>query len=158
MSFRGRFFAHVVAAVLPLAVWVGCSSKSTSSNTGVCWPASIDGNGIPVFDCLPSVQGTGLLAPCEDSIGTATCSDGMTCDATTHDGQGACTFYCDSQTPCPLLYTCSPVQVGDGATAPTIQLCRKTPDQPNQPQEPDDGGTSIVDANNPDAVHGPVQT
>lgn len=156
-----RTLQYLVAAMLGAFVFQACSSSGSSNQstpcnddpsvcaTGTtCWPT----DAVPHFACLASDPANGFRASCQDSIGKATCSDGLTCDATGSSSGGTCTYFCNpaNPTPCPQGYSCRTTHVG-GATGPSIDLCRPGTDvdsgpPPGDSGPPDDGGFVIPDA------------
>jgi len=91
--------ALAVGALVALAAGVDCSSSKSSTPCNqnpwecpsgqTCWPVSASS-----FECLNSGSG-GVGDSCVLSVGTPTCSDGLTCLATSAAG-GACAPYCDT--------------------------------------------------------------
>ncbi|MGH7269505.1 MAG: hypothetical protein ACREJ3_03665 [Polyangiaceae bacterium] len=151
----------MIAVVLGMiaSAAVGCSSSSSPAagpcNENpwqcpagqVCWPNNVDGT----FACLNSGPGAQGSA-CENSVGTPTCGDGLTCFGTTTSG-GACTAYCDNTNPshgCPSGLTCESV-ISLTSTQTQFHACVGGPAQ-LQPGG-DDAGTS-ADAS-PVTVGGP---
>jgi hypothetical protein len=131
----GRALACVAAmlAMAPAALG-GCSSSSSAKSGAAndchatplacpegqtCWPVTASFG----FACVQSNPNAGFLASCTDTLGQASCGDGMTCDANDSSGKGACTYFCDAVHTCPAGYDCRATNVG-GPQGPTIQLCR----------------------------------
>jgi len=109
----------------------GCPAQET------CWPTSATALG-----CVPSKPTGSFGQSCEEQIGTATCADGLFCDATTQDGMGLCTYFCAGGRVCPAGYSCMGTTVG-GDGGPQIQLCRAGG---NPITTPDAGGPPVGDA------------
>src|SRR5262249_43153242 len=94
-----------------------------------------------MFACIPSAPSGAFGVGCQNSIGTATCADGLACDAVMGQSEGPrCTYYCDlsGQEPCPPQYQCRSTHVG-GAGGPAIQVCRYGTDDGGAVPH-DDGG------------------
>jgi hypothetical protein len=115
-----------------IAAQQGCSSSSSraaGSSCGAdpatcpsgttCWPA----DSVPDLQCLPSNPAAGFGAACTQSIGQATCADGLACDQV-GPSSGSCTSYCSATLPCPASYSCRTTQLGTGISAPSIDICR----------------------------------
>jgi hypothetical protein len=95
-----------------------CLSDPKSCGPGkTCWAV----DAVPNFACVASGPAA-FAAPCDDTIGQATCGDGLTCDQT-GPSKGACTHFCDESTPCPSGYTCWETHAGS-SNGPSLLLCR----------------------------------
>ena len=103
----------------PLSPGSVCSSDPPGCPSGTtCWPA----DSTPTLKCLPSQPGGGFGAACQQSIGQATCAEGLGCDQT-GPSDGHCTYYCGSGgRSCPAGYGCYSTHVGNGG--PAVDICR----------------------------------
>jgi hypothetical protein len=91
---------------------------------------------VPNFACVASGRGA-FAAPCDNTIGAATCGDGLTCDQVGPE-KGACTHFCDEATACPQGYGCYETHVGS-PSGPTLLVCR--PGVPTGAPEGGGGGS-----------------
>jgi hypothetical protein len=122
--------ARKIVAVLGIASALACSSKSNPGTAPcnenpwectagqTCWPTSA-----AAFACLNSGPGVAGGA-CKDSVGIATCGDGLAC-LETSASNGTCTPYCDNANAshaCPSGLTCQLVQVLASGEA-QFQVC-----------------------------------
>jgi hypothetical protein len=134
---------------------VACSSSSPSSGAPTpcnenpwectagqtCWPKTA-----AVFACLNSGGGK-VGSACLDTVGVATCGDGLTCLQTGTSG-GVCTQYCDNTDvshACPSGQMCATASfVGGG---PQFQICvapgALTPDAGGGPANTVDSGGAL---------------
>ena len=112
-----------------------CLSDPASCGAGhTCWPVDT----VPNFACVTSGPAA-FAAPCDNTIGQATCGDGLTCDQL-GPSKGACTSFCDANTACPNGYSCWETHVGS-ANGPALDLCRQgVPQAPVEGGVEDDGG------------------
>jgi hypothetical protein len=140
----------VAGAALVCAIALACSSSKAPAAASAspcpadpsqcpagttCWLA----DSMSTLKCLPSNPGGGFGVSCMESIGQATCADGLVCDQLSA-ANGACTYYCGGAgRACPTGYTCFQTHVGMGG--PTIDICRSgSPMIDGGPPPPDDGG------------------
>ncbi len=110
------------SSVRPGGVGSSCSADPTICQAGTtCWPADT----VPHLECLPSTAGAGFGATCQQSVGQATCGDGLACDQVGATA-GSCTSYCSATIACQAGYSCRMTTVGTGSAAPSIDICRPT--------------------------------
>jgi hypothetical protein len=95
---RRAFGFTLISAVVSVAACSSSNSTPCNQNpwecpTGqTCWPDTATS-----FECLNSGPGQ-IGSACEDSVGTATCGDGLACLAT-NGVNGTCTPYCSNTDP-----------------------------------------------------------
>jgi hypothetical protein len=137
-----------VAASLTFGPWMMAACSSSSSNAPAqcntnpfacqagqtCWPQSCvcpsgqkcdTTNCVAQFACLPSAAGKNAHDTCNNQIGTATCGDQQACIELPQAG-GYCLAYCDPSSPahgCPSDELCVSYKVGQGDTAPSVNVC-----------------------------------
>ena len=159
-------FGRFVWSTLALgAIVLGCSSSGAAPQAGsclddptacpagqTCWPVSAT----PTFACIASASKGAFGVACENSIGAATCGDGLACDAVQGAASTRCTYYCDiaKGKGCPPNYDCVSTQTG-GASGPMIPICRANAGHGSPPPTVDAGGSDapfIEDAALPDAT------
>jgi hypothetical protein len=104
----------------PAGAAAACGGDPLACAAGTtCWPA----DSVPDLRCLPSDPAGGVGAACDQTVGRATCADGLACDQTGSAG-GSCTEYCSATQPCPAGFACRTTHIGSGAAAPSVNLCR----------------------------------
>jgi hypothetical protein len=142
----------VAAALLGLATAFACSSSSKSTVTPcnenpwecksgqVCWPTTMS-----AFACVAS--GTGKAGDtCMLTIGTATCSDGLNCLATSATGDGICTPYCQltgTAHTCPSTSVCEIGELPGGGDTDGFNVC--VPLAAGDDSGSDDSGETVSD-------------
>jgi hypothetical protein len=121
-------------AIVVVSLVLGCSNSSGAQPCNedpwecaagqTCWPKDES-----TFECLNSGSGT-AGSVCQDSVGIATCGDGLAC-LQTSEASGRCAQYCDNtdtRHACPAGLTCQTALV----VGSSIQICV--------------GGSSTIDA------------
>lgn len=115
------FWACSSSSVGAAAPGSSCTTNPANCPTGTtCWPA----DSVPNLRCLASNPAGGFGASCDQSIGKATCADGLACDQT-GPSPGSCTYYCGASgtATCPTGYECRDTHIG-GANGASVDICR----------------------------------
>jgi len=128
------FRVCVFVLFAPLSLAIGCSSSSSPAGQGcnenpwecpagqTCWPKDQTS-----FACFRSGQGAAGEA-CENSVGAATCGDGLACLETGTAASGTCSAFCDSTNPshaCSAGETCR-MAILLGVANAQFQVCVST--------------------------------